>query len=69
VYQWVTKIYEKCGKLSFAKCGILLSKMRQLALQSVSDHPCDLTQITVLFVSDSTLIQYELRSYWVQSRS
>ena len=58
MYQSVMKIFRKCSKPSFAKCVISPCKMRQLALQSVSIYPCDLTQIAVLFVPDSTLIQY-----------
>jgi hypothetical protein len=65
--QRFTKNDEKFGKLSFAKHVILLSKMRHSALLSASNYPCDLTQITVLFVSDSIVIQYELRSYRVES--
>ena len=53
----------------FAKCVILRCNLRHIALQSASNTPCNLTQITVLIVSDSTLIQYKLRSYQVQSRS
>jgi hypothetical protein len=62
VSQWFTDNCEKSGKPSFAKSVILRSKMRHTALQSASNHPCDLTQITVLLVSDSVVIQYELRS-------
>jgi hypothetical protein len=69
VPQRVMKIDEKYGKPVFAKCVKLPCKLRHIALLSASNHPCDLTQITVLFVSDSTLIQYKLRSYRVQSRS
>jgi hypothetical protein len=60
---------EKYGNSLFLKCIVLPCNLRQFALQSASNHPCDLTQITVLLVSDSTLIQYELRSYPVQSQS
>jgi hypothetical protein len=69
MHQWVTKNRDKCGKPSISKCVILPSKMRQLALLSASNSLGDLTQIAVLFVSNSQVIQYELRSYQVQSLS
>jgi hypothetical protein len=67
--QQFTKNERKFGKPSFPKYVILPCNLRQFALQSASNSPCNLTQITVLLVSDSTLIQYKLRSYRVQSRS
>ena len=69
VSQRLTENDENFGKPSFPKCVILHCNLYHFALQSASNIPCDLTQITVLMVSDSTLIQYKLRSYRVQSRS